>query len=180
MPRRIHVFDPPQRFVVGTVGLPGARSFYLQARDGARVVTVAVEKAQVALLAEQLTELLDELGRRGATPPPEPAPADPDLSPLDLPIDEEFQAATIALGWDPRGGRVVIEAQATGVTDPVVGFSDDPDGPDAVRVLLESEQARSFVRRVARVLAAGRSSCPLCGQPLDDGHVCPRQNGHLR
>lgn len=73
MPRRIHVFDPPQRFVVGTVGLPGARSFYLQARDGARVVTVAVEKAQVALLAEQLTELLDELGRRGATPAPEPA-----------------------------------------------------------------------------------------------------------
>ncbi|EIV91375.1 DUF3090 domain-containing protein [Frankia sp. QA3] len=178
MARRIHVFDPPQRFVAGTVGSPGARVFYLQARTDARLVTVAVEKTQVALLAEQLTELLDELGRRGvAIGSADPAAA-PDTSPLEQPIEAEFRVATIALGWDPRGSRVVVEAQAAGGDESVPGFSDDPDGPDALRVLLQAGPARAFARRAGLLVAAGRPACPLCGLPLDDGHVCPRQNGH--
>lgn len=180
MPRRIHLFDPPQRFVAGTVGPPGSRTFYLQAREGARIVSVAVEKTQVTLLAEQLTELLDELARRGVAPEPEePAGPDVDTSPLDLPIEEEFRVAAIALGWDPRSGRVVVEAQAAGETGAVAGFSDTEDGPDAVRVLLAPDRARSFARRAERLVAAGRPPCPLCGLPQDgDSHVCPRQNGH--
>jgi uncharacterized repeat protein (TIGR03847 family) len=175
------LFDPPQRFVAGTVGPPGDRSFYLQARDGVRIVSVAVEKTQVSLLAEQLTELLDELVRRGVPVAPPSALSDADLSPLDLPIDEEFRVAAIALGWDPRTGRVVIEAQAPGAGGVVNGFSDDENGPDAVRVLLEPDRARSFARRAEKLVAAGRPPCPLCGLPLDgDEHVCPRQNGHRR
>jgi uncharacterized repeat protein (TIGR03847 family) len=178
MARRIHVFDPPERFVAGTVGSPGARAFYLQARNEASLVTVEVEKTQVALLAEQLTELLDELGRRGvAMGPAEPVGA-PDTSPLEQPIEAEFRVATIALGWDPRGSRVVVEAQAGGGEESASGFSDDPDGPDALRVLLAAGPARAFARRAGRLVAAGRPPCPLCGLPLDDDHVCPRQNGH--
>ncbi|MCM3924955.1 DUF3090 domain-containing protein [Frankia sp. AiPs1] len=178
MARRIHVFDPPERFVAGTVGSPGARVFYLQARNGARLVTVAVEKTQVALLAEQLTELLDELGRRGVgMGPAEPVGA-ADTSPLEQPIEAEFRVATIALGWDPRGSRVVVEAQAAGGEESASGFSDDPDGPDALRVLLAAAPARAFARRAGRLVSAGRPPCPLCGLPLDDDHVCPRQNGH--
>ena len=82
MPRRRYLFDPPERFVAGTVGDPGNRTFFLQAREGERVVSVALEKVQVAVLAERLGELLDELERRGepavalATPmAPTPAPS---------------------------------------------------------------------------------------------------------
>ncbi len=178
MARRIHVFAPPQRFVAGTVGSPGARSFYLQARDGVRLVTVAVEKAQVVLLAEQLTELLDELGRHGVAAGLVAPVGAPDTSPLERPIEADFWVATIALGWDPRGSRVVVEAQAAGGEGSAAGFSDDPDGPDALRVLVAAGAARAFARRAGRLVDAGRPSCPLCGQPLDDDHVCPRQNGH--
>ena len=60
----IHSFDPPERFVAGTVGPPGQRTFFLQARTGARVTSVALEKQQVSVLAERIDELLDELLRR--------------------------------------------------------------------------------------------------------------------
>ena len=65
MPRRRYLFDPPERFVAGTVGQPGDRTFFLQARDGARVVSIVLEKVQVAVLADRLGDLLSELERRG-------------------------------------------------------------------------------------------------------------------
>ncbi|MEI7777891.1 MAG: DUF3090 family protein, partial [Actinomycetes bacterium] len=51
MPRQVILFDPPERFVVGTVGQPGERTFFLQARSGSKLVAVALEKTQVSVLA---------------------------------------------------------------------------------------------------------------------------------
>ena len=81
MARAIHVFRTPDRFVAGTVGQPGNRTFYLQAVHDSRVISVMLEKQQVAVLAERIAALLIEINRRFGTPlPPE---ADPeDLSPL--------------------------------------------------------------------------------------------------
>ena len=62
MPRRRYIFDPPDRFVAGTIGEPGDRTFFLQAREGSRVVSVVLEKVQVAVLAERLGALLDPQG----------------------------------------------------------------------------------------------------------------------
>ncbi len=178
-PRRIHVFDPPERFVAGTVGGPGERVFYLQAREGVRLISVALEKAQVQSLAERLRELLDELGRRGVDVSEPVAPAGVDVAPLDLPLDEEFRVAAIALGWDPARRRVVLEAQAPGESTTAEALSDDEDGPDVLRVHLTTQEGRAFVTRSQRVVAAGRPPCPLCGLPLDPaGHTCPRLNGH--
>ena len=64
MARRIHDFDPPDRFLAGTVGQPGSRAFFLQARRGTELVSVAIEKAQVSVLAERLLALLAEVDRR--------------------------------------------------------------------------------------------------------------------
>ncbi|MGH3369750.1 MAG: DUF3090 family protein, partial [Nocardioidaceae bacterium] len=50
----IYSYDPPERFVAGTVGEPGQRTFFLQASGKGRVTSVALEKQQVALLAEQV------------------------------------------------------------------------------------------------------------------------------
>jgi uncharacterized repeat protein (TIGR03847 family) len=65
MPRRLFVFDDPDRFATGTVGQPGSRTFFLQARASGRVVSVVIEKTQVSALAERLGELLVELDRQG-------------------------------------------------------------------------------------------------------------------
>jgi len=187
MPRRRYLFDPPERFVAGTVGRPGDRTFFLQARDGARVVSIVLEKVQVAVLADRLGDLLSELDRRGVAVPPPVVPvvaADADTGPLDEPLNEAFRAGSLTLGWDGDAERVLVEARAQSEDgeeiDPDEDEDEDEDGPDLLRVRITAEAARSFVARAARIVASGRPPCPLCGAPLDpQGHICPRRNGHF-
>jgi uncharacterized repeat protein (TIGR03847 family) len=195
MSRRRYLFDPPERFVAGTVGRPGDRTFFLQARDGPRVVSVVLEKVQVAVLADRLGELLSELERRGveaAVAAAEAAegqqaagPESPgeDTGPLDEPLNEAFRAGSLTLGWDGDAERVLVEARAQSEDgeeiDPDEDDDEDEDGPDLLRVRLTADAARSFVARAARIVSSGRPPCPLCGAPLDpQGHICPRRNGH--
>jgi uncharacterized repeat protein (TIGR03847 family) len=184
MPRRRFIFDPPDRFVTGTVGEPGQRTFFLQARDGGRVVSVALEKVQVAVLADRLGALLLELDRRGIAPAEgEVDDALEDTSPLDEPLNEAFRAGALTLGWDGDAERVLVEARAESEDgepiDPDEDDDEDDDGPDLLRVRMTADAARSFVERAVRIVASGRPPCPLCGQPLDPaGHLCPRRNGH--
>ena len=189
MPRRRYLFDPPERFVAGTVGQPGDRTFFLQAREGPRVVSVVIEKIQIAVLAERLGELIAELERRGvpqtAVAPVGVGPVGvgDDSAPLDEPLNEAFRAGSLTLGWDGEVEKVLVEARAQSedgeAIDPDEDDDDDEDGPDLLRVRISLAAARSFVTRAARVVAAGRPPCPLCGAPLDpQGHICPRHNGH--
>jgi uncharacterized repeat protein (TIGR03847 family) len=172
-------YDPPERFVAGTVGQPGERTFYLQATAAGRVTSVALEKVQVSLLAERLDELLDEVLRRSGTDVPvTPAPADD--GPLDVPLLEDFRVGAIALAWDRDDERVVIEAQEE-TEAPVEPLTEDvpEDGPGVLRVRITAAMARAFSQRAMQIVGQGRPPCPLCGLPLDTvGHVCPRQNGH--
>lgn len=188
MAGHLHEFDQPERFVAGTVGEPGERTFYLQASDGARVVSVSLEKQQVAVLAERLDELLDEVRRRQGADSAVPATAPPeleDVAPLGAPIEEEFRVGALALAWEEDGSTVLIEAQSIvvdesgqPVADPELSDSAEFTG-DLLRVRISPGVARAFAKRAERVVAAGRPPCPLCGNPLDpQGHICPRQNGH--
>ncbi len=183
MPPRRYLFDPPERFVAGTVGQPGDRTFFLQARDGARIVSIVLEKVQVAVLADRLRDLLAELERRGVAS----ANADPtaivpdDTGPLDEPINEAFRAGMLTLGWDGEDERILVEAHAQSEGEADAEPDDDEmDELDLLRVRITADTARSFVVRAARIVASGRPPCPLCGAPLDpQGHICPRRNGHL-
>lgn len=184
MPRQVFLYDPPERFITGTVGQPGERTFFLQATDGARVTSVTLEKTQVTVLAERLDELLDEILRQSGGDVTVPAMAPTELGdegPLQQPILEEFRVGTMALAWDPEEQRVVVEAQAATEEDEeeTEPLSDEPDGPDVLRVRITPAMARAFSQRASNVVSAGRPSCPFCGLPLDpQGHICPRQNGH--
>jgi uncharacterized repeat protein (TIGR03847 family) len=178
----IHEFDPPERFVAGTVGEPGGRTFFLQARSGTRLVSVALEKQQVVVLAERVDELLDEVmaARDNQKLIPAVAPAGlEDSDPLEQPIDEQFRAGTMTLSWDPTIDRVVIEVFPLMESSGEEQEEADPDEVFLVR--LEAGHARAFVRRAALVVEAGRPDCPFCGNPIDpEGHLCVRANGFRR
>jgi uncharacterized repeat protein (TIGR03847 family) len=180
MPRVIHVFRQPERFVAGTVGEPGDRSFYLQAIESARTVSVLLEKQQVSVLADRISALLQEVARRfGAEEPDEEGSTD--LDPLSVPLEEEFRVGTMGLGWDADSSSVVVELLAVTEeeVDESVVLDDTEEGPDALRVFLSPVQAKAFADRAERVVSAGRPPCPLCAEPLDpEGHVCVRLNGY--
>jgi uncharacterized repeat protein (TIGR03847 family) len=201
MARIVFEYDPPDRFVAGTVGEPGQRTFYLQATGEGRTTSVALEKQQVAALAERVEALLDEVVRQssGEAAVPAVTPADvTDSDPLASPVEEEFRVGTMAIAWDTDDEVVVIEAQE--LTEDDADEADDADdaddtddtgrpliddeaeeGPTLLRVRISGATARAFVSRAQAVVAAGRPPCPFCGGPLDaGGHVCPRANGYRR
>ncbi len=187
MPRRILEFRLPERFVVGTVGMPGERTFFLQARSADQIVSVAFEKQQAVVLAERIDQLLDEVTgtRAPADAIPSKAPVElTDSEPLDVPLDEEFRVGAMALGWDEANNLVVIEAHAVSDQEdfePPELADDDADGPDTLRVWLSAPYARAFAERTRSVVSSGRPACPFCQQPLDPaGHICPRANGYKR
>jgi uncharacterized repeat protein (TIGR03847 family) len=192
MPPVMHRYDPPERFVAGTVGTPGERTFFLQARAGNRLTSIALEKQQVAILGERVDELLNELLASGQAPATLSAAVGEalDTGPLDQPIEEEFRAGTITLSWDSADERVVIEvfpvsdaeapveADESGLVELPIA---EPEPEEIFVVRLPAPMARGFAARAATVVAAGREQCPFCGGPIDPGgHLCPRANGFRR
>ena len=203
MPRRVYSFDRPDRFIAGALGVPGQRTFFIQATKGNQQISVGLEKTQVAVLAERIASLLLALKEGGVAIGDElPGPA-PNLA---EPVVEQFRVGTMSLGWDGEAGRVVIEAREVGEAD----IDDEPDADadeeeelesaegtdeegvelrslaadmddprDVVRVELEPQAALRFASGALEVVRAGRPPCPLCGAPLEPtGHFCVRRNGH--
>ncbi|HWL99073.1 MAG TPA: DUF3090 domain-containing protein [Nocardioidaceae bacterium] len=186
----VHLFDPPERFVVGTVGEPGQRTFFLQARAGTRLTSVTLEKEQVVALAERVDEMLDEIVRTSAGDSPVPAvtPVEmDDAEPLEQPIEEEFRVGTMTLAWDNAAEQVILEIFSVESTveeeeeQPESEEDPDDEAAEVLEVHLSAASARAFAKRAGSVVAAGRPSCPFCGNPLDpQGHICPRANGFRR
>ncbi len=195
----VHRYDSPDRFVAGTVGTPGERTFFLQAREGNRITSVVVEKQQVSVLAEHLDKVLDEVLRRsGADVDVPPAREKPnDVDPLDAPITEEFRVGTMTIAWDAEINKIVIELFSNVDEEETDDSADEPELSPAAAAALEgvaevdadevfvvkisAAYARDFVARAQALVSAGRPPCPFCLQPLDPaGHICPRANGYRR
>jgi uncharacterized repeat protein (TIGR03847 family) len=179
-------FDPPERFVAGTVGPPGQRTFFLQVSAGPRLTSVSLEKQQLSTLADRVNDLLDDFAAGEAVEVL--AEALEDVAPLATPIEDEFRVGTMSLGWDAERHVVIVECH-DGQTEldvdeagePVLEPEQPSDSETVLRVVIEPGQARAFARRCAKVIAAGRPPCPFCGGPLDPtGHICPRANGYKR
>ena len=179
-------FDPPERFVAGTVGPPGQRTFFLQVSAGPRLASVSLENEQLIILADRVNDLLDDFAAGDAVDVL--AEALEDLAPLATPIEDEFRVGTMSLGWDADRRVVIVECHngqeeltADEEGEPLLEPEQPGELETVLRVVIEPGQARAFARRCTKVVAAGRPPCPFCGGPLDpSGHICPRANGYKR
>ena len=179
----LYQYDSPDRFVVGTVGPPGERTFFLQAVEGGRITSVVLEKAQVAALAERVGELLEEVRRRFGDAPDLHEVAESDNDPLQRPIEEEFRVGTLALAWDAQTRRVIVEAQQLRGPDESGESPEYKRSPTTCPTMFCASTSPPRKPGLCGACAArGRSGppqLPLVRQPLDPGgHICPRQNGY--
>ena len=180
MPTRVHEFAWPDRVVVGTIGVPGARTFYLQVRAGKQIVSIALEKQQSALLAEKIDEILDQLITIEGNPFSIPTSTPIELVDNDQleAVQEQFRTGAMSLGWDPTTAQVVLEAYPITVDadadDNDESLDEDSaDEPEMLLVRMPVGTARAFAKRTREIVGAGRPTCPLCGYPIDaDGHIC--------
>lgn len=186
MARQVFEFLKPERFLVGTVGVPGEREFYLQVKGdsyGKKVLaSFALEKSQAAALAERSREMIREIGRDFGPI----ANFSPDLAPLETPIESEFPLGVMALSWLPDEEMFLFEAQSMGDSrsDEVYEelIADDAlEAPPILRVKITGQELNTFAKRTELVVSAGRQPCVFCGGPMNPGgHLCPRANGYRR
>lgn len=183
MNHRVIEFHEPARFTVGTVGQPGERTFFIQAEDGSRLISVALEKSQVQALAERLLFMLKEIKQVVPTFTLRVLPRDD--NPLSSPIEEEFRVGVIGLAYNQSSELIQIDLQA--VADEgndeseFVDVDDLSSDRDILRVSITPHEASRFSKRAMAVIGAGRLPCPFCGGPIDSrGHLCPRANGYRR
>ena len=155
-------------FTAGTIGAPGQRIFFLQARNGRQVVTLKCEKQQVAALGQFLERLLQDL----------PAPSEgPIPTALDLvdPVEPAWIAGQLAVAWEPSLDRFVVvvaelDPNATEDDDEEVGSGTEPLDPldplgtldlGTLRLELTRGQAMAFSGRATELVAAGRPLLPV-------------------
>ncbi|WP_026543728.1 DUF3090 domain-containing protein [Arthrobacter sp. 35/47] len=179
MPTTVHEFAWPDRVVIGTIGVPGQRTFYLQVRAGKQLVSIALEKQQSAQLAEKIDEILDQLIALEGNPFSVPRGTPVELVDNDQleTVEEQFRTGVMSLGWDPTTAQIVIEAYPLTEVDPeddgILVDDDDADASEVLRVSMPVGTARAFAKRTREIVGAGRPLCVLCGQPIDaDGHTC--------
>ena len=167
--------DPTTRVTAGAIGEPGQRTFYLQARSEDTLVTLLLEKQQVALLAAHIDELLERIGATDV------GDTDPDLLDLEEPVEPSFRIGRIGLGFDEGRDLVLLQCdefvpEPDEESEPV---QVDPDDLGVVRLWVSRGQAYALARRGESEVAGGRPICSMCGEPMDpEGHFCPRSNGH--
>jgi uncharacterized repeat protein (TIGR03847 family) len=153
-----------QHLTVGTVGEPGHRTFYLQARQDDQMVTLKIEKQQVRALAERLLELL-----RDTLPVAPPAPE------LAEPVLAEWPVGSLRILDDRDNDQIVLMIEE-------IAELDEEGEPVATGGLARFGASRAQVAALARrgmeLVEAGRPLCPLCGFPLEEDHACPRTNGN--
>ena len=58
---RARILDPIESLVVGTIGQPGEREFYLQAKYHNGIHSFAIDKLQVSALSDRIALLIGEL-----------------------------------------------------------------------------------------------------------------------
>jgi uncharacterized repeat protein (TIGR03847 family) len=166
------------RITAGTIGEPGSRAFYLQARGGGDLVTILVEKQQVQLLSASILELLADLELETGT-----GPGDDELD-LEAPVDPMWRAGRLSIGYDHDRDLFVLEIEE--LLPESEGDDDGPDDssdarPELVQLAATREQMFALSRRGAAVAEQGRPTCQFCGNPMDtEGHACPAMNGHSK
>jgi uncharacterized repeat protein (TIGR03847 family) len=151
----------PERITIGTIGPVGDRLFLLQCRQGPTLLTLKIEKQQVAVVADYVARVVRDQPRPGHLP---------EELELEEPTEPAWAVGTVGVSYDDTDDRVIL------VIEELV--PEDETGAIA-RLSISREQAAAFAIHATRLVESGRPPCPLCGSPLDpSGHECPRTNGH--
>jgi uncharacterized repeat protein (TIGR03847 family) len=174
MPYEVYDLNPVDRITTDAIGEPGQRVFYIQARKGVQLITLICEKEHVAALATAIEHLLLSLSDGDADAVVEPDPVILGGMELEYPLEPAFRTGRVNLGYEQGSEMLVIIAYEL--------LAEDEDAiPSVARFWATAAQMRAFGIHGQEVVASGRPTCAMCGEPIDpSGHFCPRRNGNRK
>jgi uncharacterized repeat protein (TIGR03847 family) len=178
MPMAKFTYDlnPVQHIIADATGEPGKRTFFIQARAGSQLISLVLEKQEVANLAISVLQMLEELAEKN-----------PGLTPTvvkkkalfaESPVEPFFRVGQLMVGYDEEDDKIWIIAKALFVNESGSIVERVEDDVPAVRFVATRAQMRALSDHALEVISKGRPTCPLCGRPIDrEGHFCPRSDG---
>lgn len=169
--------NPVRQIIADAIGEPGKRTFFIQGSADSTLVSLVLDKEEVANLALSIIQLLEELENKYDNIPATEQKTE-NLLP-EHPIEPAFRVGQLVLGYDEKEDMIWLIAKAMLVTES--GVIRDPDEEDvpAARFVATRDQMRAMSEHALNVVARGRPICPLCNRPIDrSGHFCPRADGH--
>jgi uncharacterized repeat protein (TIGR03847 family) len=173
MPRFEIDVDPSDHITADAIGVPGQRTFYMQAWQGTRTITVLIEKIQLQSLAVAIEQFLAQLARQNPDLPEASSEYNEAQMKINPPVEPIFRVGEVGLGYDKERDLVVL------ITREILMESDDPQEAAVIRFWCSRSQARALARWGVEVVNRGRPICPQCGEPMEaEGHFCPKKNGH--
>lgn len=165
--------DPVSLLTTDAIGQPGQRTFYLQARQNDKVVSLLVEKVQIQSLAIGLEEYLDEVAGKHPNLPPASAEYDETQMRINPPVDPLFRVGELGLAYDPDRDMIILVARE------ILGNELDQENASIVRMWCTRSQVLALCAWGLVITGRGRPICPHCGEPMEpEGHFCPKKNGH--
>lgn len=179
MSYEFHDFGQSDLVDAEALGRPGNRRFRLIARSRSGSASLWLEKEQLLELARYLDQLLSEKGDMPVlrvevqVPPPELPHA-----PRDFPRhpDVEFQVGQLQIGIDTEQDVLLLRAAPLTIVERDGELEAEADDPQFSTYLTRT-QADRLSGHILALMAAGRPRCPVCLQPMQEHHVCAKQNG---
>jgi len=175
MPRIELELHPVDDIITNATGLPGNRTFYLQATKENQIITLILEKIQLQSLAVAVEQFLADIKQQD--------PAIPDASSLyreedmllKVPLDPIFHVGSYGLGYNPSEDMIILVLREANL---------DIEGSEisnSVKLWCTRAQIRRLAHWGVELCNRGRPICPLCGEIIGpDGHLCPKKNGHKK
>ncbi|MEE2769089.1 MAG: DUF3090 family protein [Actinomycetota bacterium] len=148
-------WDDTDAFTAGAVGPQGRRVFFIQARRDGSVVSLKLEKQQVAGLAEFFAEMLSDLPALSGSETDDVA----EEIDFDDPGEPDWVIGSLGAAYQQSTDRLVLFAEEL--------VRDEDAQPAQARFPLSRAQVVTFIDKARLLVEAGREPCPLCGAPLD-------------
>ena len=177
MTEYLYDLNPVASIIADAVGEPGNRTFFLQARSGADLISVVMEKQEVGSLAISVLQLLEEL-ENSYPDLPQTSSHQHALYP-EQPMDPLFRVGQLSIGYDEDDDMIWLVAKALMVNEETNEIVDpNEDDVPGVRFVADRDQMRAMSEHALEIISQGRPVCPLCNRQIDrDGHFCPRTDG---
>jgi uncharacterized repeat protein (TIGR03847 family) len=177
----LHDFGTVETIGAEAIGQPGNRRFRLYAQGRREAASLWLEKQQLEELSLALDQLLAQAtGGEALRTEAVAQRLEPEAAPEDFPVhaEVEFQVAGMQIGYDESHDVLLLRASPLEILERDGEVFARADAEPRFSALFSRGQGLRLSRQLFAIISSGRPRCLFCGQPMEEPHICEKQNGY--